>query len=59
MPNKEIKPLRFNKIDKFAAKLENEIDIIGNAAVLAVKSFKTIFNVSHGKHNSSGQRCQK
>jgi hypothetical protein len=24
MPNKEIKPLRFNKLDKFTTKLENE-----------------------------------
>jgi hypothetical protein len=40
MPNKEIKPLRFNKLEKFATKLENEIDTIGNAVAQAVKSFE-------------------
>jgi hypothetical protein len=32
MPIKEAKPLRFNKIDKFAAKVEMDVDIIGIAA---------------------------
>jgi hypothetical protein len=26
MPNKEVKPLRFSKIDKFATKVENEAE---------------------------------
>jgi hypothetical protein len=40
MPNKEIRPLRFNKLNKFTAKLENEIDTIDNAVVQTVKSFE-------------------
>jgi hypothetical protein len=40
MPNKEIKFLRFNKIDKFVVKIENEIDTITNATVQAVKLFE-------------------
>jgi hypothetical protein len=40
MPNKEIKPLRFNKVDKFAPKIENEIDSIGNAATQTVKAYE-------------------
>jgi hypothetical protein len=40
MPIKEIKPLRFNKLDKFAAKIESDVDIIGNAAVESIKALE-------------------
>jgi hypothetical protein len=39
--NKELNPLQFNKIDKFVSKIENEINIIGNAVILVVLSFKS------------------
>jgi hypothetical protein len=32
-----VKPLRYNKLDKFAAKIESDVDIIGNAAVDSIK----------------------
>jgi hypothetical protein len=37
MPIKEVKPLRFNRMVKFAAKVETDVDIIGNAAVELIK----------------------
>jgi hypothetical protein len=40
MPIKENKPLRFNKVDKFAAKVEIDVDIIGNAAVESIKAIE-------------------
>jgi hypothetical protein len=40
MPIKEVKPLRFNKVDKFAAKIETDVDIIGNAAVESIKAIE-------------------
>jgi hypothetical protein len=55
MPNKQIKPLRFNKTDKIVIKIQNEIDIIGNVAALAVKFLKQMIY----KHNLSGQKFQK
>jgi hypothetical protein len=40
MPNKEVKLLRFSKIDKFATKVENEADLIGNATIAAAACFE-------------------
>jgi hypothetical protein len=40
MPVKEVKPLRFNKIDKFTEKVETDVDIIGNAAVESIKAIE-------------------
>jgi hypothetical protein len=40
MPIKEVKPLRFNRIDKFAAKIETNVDIIGNAAIKSIKAIE-------------------
>jgi hypothetical protein len=37
MPVKEVKPLRYNKLDRFAAKIESDVDIIGNAAIDSIK----------------------
>jgi hypothetical protein len=41
MPIKEVKPLRYNKMNKFAAKIEPEVDIIGNAAVESIKTLES------------------
>jgi hypothetical protein len=40
MPIKEVKPLRFNKVDKFAAKIETDVNIIGNATVESIKAIE-------------------
>jgi hypothetical protein len=40
MPIKKVKPLTFNKMDKFVAKIESDVDIIGNAAVESIKAFE-------------------
>jgi hypothetical protein len=40
IPVKEVKPLRYNKMDKFAAKIETNVDIIGNAVVKSIKAFE-------------------
>jgi hypothetical protein len=37
---KEVKPLRFNNADKFAAKVETDVNIIGNAAVESIKAIE-------------------
>jgi hypothetical protein len=39
---KEVKPLRFNKMDKFASKIESNVDIIGNAAIDTIKTLESI-----------------
>jgi hypothetical protein len=39
MSDKEIKALCYNRMDKFATKLENEMDLIGNVAISAVFTF--------------------
>jgi hypothetical protein len=41
MPIKEVKPLRYNKLDKFAAKIESDVDIIGNAAIDTIKALES------------------
>jgi hypothetical protein len=41
MPIKEVKPLRFNKMDKFATKIETDVDIIGNAAVELITAIES------------------
>jgi hypothetical protein len=41
MPIKEVKPLRFNKMDKFAAKIESDVDIIGNATIDTIKALES------------------
>jgi hypothetical protein len=40
MPVKEIKPLRYSNTDKFAAKVETDVNIIGNAAVESIKAIE-------------------
>jgi hypothetical protein len=35
------KPLKFNKLDKFAAKIESDVDIIGNAAIDTIKALES------------------
>jgi hypothetical protein len=42
MPIKKVKPLKFNKMDKFAAKIESDVDIIGNAAVDIIKAIEGV-----------------
>jgi hypothetical protein len=41
MPIKEVKPLKYSKIDKFAANIITNADIIGNAAIIASQAFET------------------
>jgi hypothetical protein len=41
MPIKEVKHLRYNKMDKFAAKIESDIDIVGNSAVESIKTLES------------------
>jgi hypothetical protein len=41
MPIKEVKLLRFNRLDKFDAKIESDVDIIGNAAIDTIKKVRT------------------
>jgi hypothetical protein len=41
MPIKEVRFLRFNKVDKFVAKIEIDVDIIGNAAVQSIKALES------------------
>jgi hypothetical protein len=43
MTVKEVKPLRYNKMDKFAAKIESDIDIIVNAAINTIKTLESGF----------------
>jgi hypothetical protein len=40
IPVKEVKPVRFNKIDRFAAKIETDVNTIGNAAVESIKAIE-------------------
>jgi hypothetical protein len=40
MPVKDVKPLRYNNADKFAAKIETDVNIIGNAAVESIKAIE-------------------
>jgi hypothetical protein len=42
MPIKEVKPLRYNNLDKFAAKIESDVDIIGNAAIDSIKALESV-----------------
>jgi hypothetical protein len=46
MTVKEVKPLRFNKLDKFAAKIESDVEIIGNAAIDTIKALESSQNLS-------------
>jgi hypothetical protein len=41
MPIKEVKPLRYNKLNRFAAKIESDIDIIGNTAIDSIKTLES------------------
>jgi hypothetical protein len=41
MPIKEVKSLRFNKMDKFAAKIESDVDIIRYAAIDTIKALES------------------
>jgi hypothetical protein len=42
MPVKEVKLLRYNKMDKFVAKIESAVDIIRNAAVNSIKALESV-----------------
>jgi Asp-tRNA(Asn)/Glu-tRNA(Gln) amidotransferase A subunit family amidase len=39
LPGKEIKPLKFSKIDKFANNMEINLDLAGNALLQALEAF--------------------